>query len=542
MVEFYVEPNTTAIPLGRQGENLARTIYFELSELISNYGEGTATLVCLRPSDTAPYVCETTQTGAMLAWTPTNTDTAFAGGGKCELRWVVGETLAKSIIYTTTIAPSITGAGEVPSPYKSWYDAIIAYIEANYAANGAPQEVREAIYTLLSKAAYTETGLTDELAIVQAWTAETLSVTNNLTHVTNSNTATMATQGGSYTATLTADSGYVLGTVSVTMGGEDVTATVYSSGTITIPSVTGDIVITATAVAAVSSISAVYTQSGTVYETDALDTLKADLVVTATYSDSSTATVTDYTLSGTLTEGTSTITVSYGGATTTFNVTVSHAVPTYVTDGLIARWDGIDNTADGHDSSATTWKDLVGSYDIAVPSGSATWDTDGLVLTGAQARNIKSSSVWSAMTNTTIEVVLTPSATSTCAVVAFDMSGSGANSKGVYLYSDNSIGFVGQSSTTFASGQTALTDIKQVACLYNGHNVSKALVNGNAASSSGNSHSMRHSTSYIAIGNSDSGTAYLFNGKIRAMRVYNRQLTDAELAQNLAADTARFSL
>ena len=76
-----------------------------------------------------------------------------------------------------------------------------------------------------------------------------------------------------------------------------------------------------------TSISAVYTQSGTVYTTDTLDSLKSDLVVTATYDDSSTATVpsADYTLSGTLTEGTSTITVSYSNQTTTFTVTVSPA-------------------------------------------------------------------------------------------------------------------------------------------------------------------------------------------------------------------------
>ena len=72
------------------------------------------------------------------------------------------------------------------------------------------------------------------------------------------------------------------------------------------------------------SISCVYTQSGTVYDTDSLDSLKSDLVVTAHFDDSSTRTVTSYTLSGTLTEGTSTITVSYGGKTTTFNVTVTH--------------------------------------------------------------------------------------------------------------------------------------------------------------------------------------------------------------------------
>lgn len=82
------------------------------------------------------------------------------------------------------------------------------------------------------------------------------------------------------------------------------------------------------------SISAVYTQSGTVYNTDTLDSLKTDLVVTALYDDQTTATVTEYTLSGTLTVGTSTITVTYGGKTTAFNVTVSSDAdePIIITD------------------------------------------------------------------------------------------------------------------------------------------------------------------------------------------------------------------
>lgn len=75
--------------------------------------------------------------------------------------------------------------------------------------------------------------------------------------------------------------------------------------------------------ATLSYISCVYTQSGTVYITDSLDTLKSDLVVTAHYSDESTATVSVYTLGGTLTEGESTVTVSYGGKTTTFTVNVT---------------------------------------------------------------------------------------------------------------------------------------------------------------------------------------------------------------------------
>lgn len=78
------------------------------------------------------------------------------------------------------------------------------------------------------------------------------------------------------------------------------------------------------------SISAVYTESHTVLDTDDLDSLKTDLVVTAHMSDSTTRNVTTYTLSGTLAEGTNTITVLYSGKTTTFTVSCPHTTRTYI--------------------------------------------------------------------------------------------------------------------------------------------------------------------------------------------------------------------
>lgn len=88
---------------------------------------------------------------------------------------------------------------------------------------------------------------------------------------------------------------------------------------------------------ALLQITAVYTQSGTVYETDSLDSLKADLVVTAYYDDSTTADVTAAAvLSGTLTEGTSTITATYQEKTATFNVTVTEAPSPVVPEGYTA--------------------------------------------------------------------------------------------------------------------------------------------------------------------------------------------------------------
>lgn len=171
-------------------------------------------------------------------------------------------------------------------------------------------------------------GKTDAFNVTVTAAPMSFAVTNTLTGCTTSNSATSVLENTSYTAVITASSGYTLvgATVSITMGGNDITTSAYSGGIITINSVTGALVISVAAVAAVlNSITATYTQSGTVYDTDTLDSLKDDLVVTANYSDSSTQTVpaADYTLSGTLTAGTSTITVSYSGKTTTFNVTVT---------------------------------------------------------------------------------------------------------------------------------------------------------------------------------------------------------------------------
>lgn len=108
-----------------------------------------------------------------------------------------------------------------------------------------------------------------------------------------------------------------------------VTSVGYGSATITATSgsVSATCSVTVTQ-ATLVSISAQYTQSDTVYDTDSLDSLKDDLVVTANWSDSSTSTVAsaDYLLSGILVAGTSTITVTYSGETTTFTVTVTHDV------------------------------------------------------------------------------------------------------------------------------------------------------------------------------------------------------------------------
>ena len=116
------------------------------------------------------------------------------------------------------------------------------------------------------------------------------------------------------------------------------------------------------------SISATFNQGSTaVYTSTSLDELKSMLTVIATYSDNSTQAITDYELSGTLTVGTSTITVTKGGLTATFDVIVSESTsggedtPTTVT---YFRNELLGTCTQG------VWEDTVQIPDQVIPSGS----------------------------------------------------------------------------------------------------------------------------------------------------------------------------
>lgn len=77
-------------------------------------------------------------------------------------------------------------------------------------------------------------------------TGPTFTVTNTLSNCASSNSAGSIGINESYAAIITANSGYQMdgATVSITMGGTDITATAYNGGAISIPAVTGNVVIT----------------------------------------------------------------------------------------------------------------------------------------------------------------------------------------------------------------------------------------------------------------------------------------------------------
>lgn len=132
MIVIWTKSDTTGrgnLILGRCGENDARQVRFDIDWLVETYGEGTATLVHLRSKDVAPYLVPIEQTDHEVVWTVTNGDTAYPGIGRCEIRWVVDEVLAKTIIFKTEVLQSITEDTVIPEPLESWYDQMIDYLD-----------------------------------------------------------------------------------------------------------------------------------------------------------------------------------------------------------------------------------------------------------------------------------------------------------------------------------------------------------------------------------------------------------------------------
>ena len=150
MKQIYAN-NQTTIQLGRQGENLARQVIFDLADWIEGYGEGVVELIVRRPGDEKPYPVAVTRKGSNAVWTLTATDmavkTSFNNCGQCELRWYVGEILAKSYIWRTCVEPAMDTPAETapPAPEQGWVDQVVAKgAAAKAAAKAAKAEADRA--------------------------------------------------------------------------------------------------------------------------------------------------------------------------------------------------------------------------------------------------------------------------------------------------------------------------------------------------------------------------------------------------------------
>lgn len=125
-------------------------------------------------------------------------------------------------------------------------------VEIANGSDGLSPSEKNLILTLFESLPYTEDVSLTVSSLKKLWngTAVYYPVTYNLTDVTAKNPVASVIEGGTLEVELEPDDGTEISSVSVTMSGTDITAAVYSAGRITIPSVSGAVVIAAVSAAA----------------------------------------------------------------------------------------------------------------------------------------------------------------------------------------------------------------------------------------------------------------------------------------------------
>ena len=122
---IYAKSGVT-IHIGRVGEHLATDVIFDISNWVEEYGEGTAELVVNQNGESYPQF--TTREDNHIIWTVTNSNTADAGMGKCELFYLAnrnGErSIVKSAIYDIIVTNSLDyeEGTEPPPGFESWIE------------------------------------------------------------------------------------------------------------------------------------------------------------------------------------------------------------------------------------------------------------------------------------------------------------------------------------------------------------------------------------------------------------------------------------
>ena len=171
---------------------------------------------------------------------------------------------------SVTVDSSLTVEGQAAEA-KAVGDAISRLSDdiAGVSSGGISATARNLLITILRNGVYSSdqsSNITDLENALGGSETVSYTITNNLTNVTNSNSAGSIQEKTAYIASLTAVDGYTLDSVTVTMGGLDVTADVYADGVINISSVTGDVEIVASAIAA--STEPVLNTDGLVFDYD----------------------------------------------------------------------------------------------------------------------------------------------------------------------------------------------------------------------------------------------------------------------------------
>ena len=213
----------------------------------------------------------------------------------------------------------------------------------------------------------------------------------------------------------------------------------------------------------------------------------------------------------------------------------------YVQDGLVACWDGIENGgANTHNPSATVWKDLVGGYEFTLTG--VTVEDDRMTFAGSTSSYgtlsaTDTTSTFVAAKNGTMEIVYVCRSTSLQVL----LQSTAESGLAFGLYNASSIITHSASSEdrkpliSFTSGTTT----NSVSVRFTSGAPASAIANGESRTLSGSNYWGSPDAAMTFIGKRASD-ALAFPGSIYCIRLYNRQLSNDEIAANHALDVKRF--
>lgn len=255
-----------------------------------------------------------------------------------------------------------------------------------------------------------------------------------------------------------------------------------------------------------------------------------------------------FTYNHTITEVTPSVGSTTGGNTITIKGTGFPENHNLVTDGLLLNLVGDNNTGNGYDQNATTWKDLSGNdYDAVLHN--ITWVNGGAVFNGLTNTNTSSYGVISRNLTlpqiTTIEIV--QNSTRTNGVIFADKTAT--HYFGYYHTNGGIIATAGSAATR------TLFEVPLDLPAYNGTNIftlSRRYTDTTNLALDINTIPLGNisATNYWTAPNVDniigqrrSSTGAVttpYKGTIYAVRAYDRILTDNELLANFCQDAARY--
>lgn len=117
---------TGRIQIGKQGENLTTSVVFDCNAWLSELDGGTLSIVHQRNSDPDAYPCgDYTTDGKVLTWNVNETDLAHCGLGQCELRYTIGERIAKTKTFVTQTMKALDPGETPPEAWEPYIDRVI---------------------------------------------------------------------------------------------------------------------------------------------------------------------------------------------------------------------------------------------------------------------------------------------------------------------------------------------------------------------------------------------------------------------------------